>query len=408
MSSGVNGASRALRCHDYRIKVLVLVEAISINGVAKTVLNLCDSMAELAPLSGYDAFEITVALFQRRNATSPKALIEALRTRRIGVRLISERYRFDHRVFAELRRIANEIEPDIIQTNSIKSHFLVKAAGLHRQFHWIALHHGYTAQDLKMRVYNQLDYWSLRSAECVVVPCSAFQNHVLERGVESSRVRVIPNAMCEMPASTARDLALLRQRLRCNEHTKVILSVGRLSREKGYMDLVRAMRALIDADRQLSCKLIIVGQGPEEDALRAAIRDLQLDHAVRLLCSEGDVVPFYRLADVFVLPSLTEGMPNVVFEAIAAEVPIVATAVGGIPEMLRDVQTAVLVQPGRPDALRSAILDLLNSSTERRRMAGNARALARHRFSIENYGRTICKMYFEVLRESEWLNLPLS
>jgi glycosyltransferase involved in cell wall biosynthesis len=379
------------------VRVLIFVEAAAINGVAKSVLNFCDGLGPAKKLGIHLPFAIHVALFQRGKLKNPNPFSEALRRRKIPLHVIPERCRFDFGVLAAISELIREIDPDIIQTNSVKSHFLVKTTGIHQRRHWIAFHHGYTAPDLKMRVYNRFDCWSLRSAERVVIPCQAFQQEMLARGVEASRIRVIYNAACEMPIAPVEDVVQLRQRLDWDDDTKVILSIGRLSFEKAHVHVVRAVRRLRDMRPDLKCKLVIVGQGPQVSRIRAAIKELGLEASVRVLCREPDVVPFYALADVFVLPSLSEGSPNVILEAMASGVPIVATSVGGIPEILRHEDTAILVPPKGDATLAAAIERLLQSPGLARTLIRNARTAARTSFALETYARNIAETYFEVL-----------
>jgi glycosyltransferase involved in cell wall biosynthesis len=383
---------------DELVKALILLEADYINGAAKTVLNLCDSINEIQRASSCRArFLISVAVFQRGELSGSSKLIEELHDRQIEVRTIYEGHRFDVRTLPAIRDLVKELKPDVIQTNSVKSHFLVAALRLYRGSRWIAFHHGYTTPDLKMQIYNQLDRWSLLLAERVVIPCDAFRDEILARGVSREQLRTIHNAACEMPEVASGELDLLSTRLNCDRETNVILTVGRLSSEKGHIYLVRAMARLRNSHPDLKVKLLLVGSGPEEHAIRAEIQELGLDSVVSLLCHEASVAAFYRLADIFVLPSLSEGSPNVILEAMVSGVPIIGTAVGGIPEMLKDSETALLVPPKRPDVLESAIVQVLDCPRLARGLAERAKAVARDRFSVEKYGFKVLESYYEVL-----------
>ena len=111
----------------------------------------------------------------------------------------------------------------------------------------------------------------------------------------------------------------------------------------------------------------------------------------------NDVHPFYGIADVFVLPSRSEGSPNVLLEAMAANLPIVTTEVGGVPEMVTNNESALLVPPSDPPALARAISSLLTDKDLAQRLVNGAAILVDTRFDPENYVRSLVKIYREVI-----------
>ena len=185
----------------------------------------------------------------------------------IELDVITERARFDSSVLPVLREIIAHRRPDIIQTHAPKSHFLVRWAGFNRRTNWIAFHHGDTAEDLKMRLYTQLDRWSLRAADRSVTVCEPFADLLVARGVGRERIKVIPNAMAAAPSVAKHDVDALRQRLALPPGALVILTVGRLSTEKGHADLLAAVRLLLQDHPQPTIRLIIVGDGIERVSL---------------------------------------------------------------------------------------------------------------------------------------------
>jgi glycosyltransferase involved in cell wall biosynthesis len=189
----------------------------------------------------------------------------------------------------------------------------------------------------------------------------------------------------------------LRKRLGIGESERVVLSVGRLSREKAHLDLIEACKSLRETRPEVAFKLIIVGDGPERSRLEAAVESKESKASVIFTGQVNDVHPFYANADVFVLPSHSEGSPNVLLEAMAANLPIVATAVGGVPEMLADHESALLVPPNDPPSLATAISSLLGDKVLVQRLVANAGALVDTRFDPETYARSLVKIYREVI-----------
>jgi glycosyltransferase involved in cell wall biosynthesis len=160
----------------------------------------------------------------------------------------------------------------------------------------------------------------------------------------------------------------------------LIVTPARLSPEKGIAVLLAAVRRVLP--RYPSARFIVFGDGPEHDSLARRIASDDLGHAVALAGFQTDLDRLLPNADLLVLPSFTEGLPNVVLEAAAAGVPVVATAVGGTPEAVRAGQTGLLVPPGDSEAMACSIGDLLAEPALRRAMGDAAKNLVRTKFSF--------------------------
>ncbi len=379
------------------IKVLAFMEAAVINGAAKTLLNFCDSLRES---KGDIPVKVAIATFHRGAVPEGKLanqFVEAVQSRGIRGLVIPERFRFDPQLLQALQDLVKQEKPDIIQTNNVKSHALIKMAGLHRNYHWLGFHHGYTAPDLKMRLYNKLDRWSLRSAKCVVAVCNPFRDQLTAIGVQPSRIRVLHNSaevIDSMPADQANEV---RRRFKIpSDGTKILLSIGRFSFEKGQADLLNALQHLRATHSHLRWTLLLVGAGPEENNLRELARNLGLQSQVIFTSHQSNVLPFYGLADAMILPSHTEGSPHVVLEAMSAGVPILATAAGGVPEILTNEVTGLLVPVRNAEAMSSALARLLASPQLGQSLAKNAKEVLIKNFSHEAYKESLLKIYSEL------------
>jgi glycosyltransferase involved in cell wall biosynthesis len=383
------------------IKLLTIVEATTINAVAKTVLEFYRAARELSPtVPDFPLIDGCVVTFDRRRGdnVTPNELVSAAREQGLEVEIIPERRRFDMSVIPALRRIVESRGSDLIITNSVKSHFVVWRSGLWRKHPWVAFHHGYTDTDRKMRLYNRLDRWSLPHADRVVTVCRAFAQELsASTGVSIEKISVQHNSIRRQSPASAADVAALRTRLGIGENEQVVLSVGRLSREKAHLDLIEGFKHLRQTNPAVSLKLIIVGDGPERSRLEAAAESFGVKELVVFVGQVNDVQPFYVLADVFTLPSHSEGSPNVLLEAMAANLPVVATAVGGVPEIVENNESALLVPSKDPKALAAAISQLLTDKALGHRLATNAAALVDTRFTPENYARSLVEIYREVI-----------
>ena len=383
------------------IKLLTIVEATTINAVAKTVLEFYRSARELnqkqpdSPL-----IEGCVVTFDRRRDDNapPNDFVTAARDLGLDVEIIPERRRFDLSVIPALRRIVESRGSDVVVTNSLKSHFLMWRSRLWRKHPWVAFHHGYTDTDRKMRLYNRLDRWSLPHADRVVTVCRAFAQELAgSAGVSLDKISVQHNAIRRQPSVSTTDITALRSRFGIGDDERVVLSVGRLSREKAHDDLLEAFKRLRETKPDISLKLIIVGDGPERARLEATAESLGCKDRVAFAGQVSDVQPFYAIADVFALPSLSEGSPNVLLEAMAANLPIVATAVGGVPEIVANNESALLVSPNDPPSIAVAIARVLTSKELAQRLTTNAATLVDTRFAPDNYARVLVEIYREVI-----------
>jgi glycosyltransferase involved in cell wall biosynthesis len=160
----------------------------------------------------------------------------------------------------------------------------------------------------------------------------------------------------------------------------VIGAVGRLSPEKAFNNLIHATHRLLG--QGLDVELWIAGEGDSRSDLEALIKHLGLDGRVRLLGFCADTIELYHALDLFVLSSLREGLPNVVLEAMAMEVPVVSTRVAGVPKLIDDGQTGLLVPVGDIEALTAAMQRLLAEPDLRRQLADAGRRLIERRFSF--------------------------
>lgn len=382
------------------MRILCIIEATTVTGPAKNLLNFCRLVRspEFAG-SGAPAVEVSIVTFARndgRNDAAANAFIVAAREAGITVDVITERFRFDPSALRQLREIVAWYSPDVIQTHMIKSHFLLKLSGLGKEYPWLAYHHGYTTTDLKMRFYNQLNRWSLPAATLVITVCEAFAKQLERVGVRTERIRVRHNSVVPPRKISADEACKLRDGLGFADDERVILAVGRLSQEKGHEDLLHAFSKFRQLDVGLSCKLLLVGDGPERELLMTTATALNISQQVVFAGHTSDVAPFYEIADVLALPSHSEGSPNVLLEAMAAGLPIVATSVGGVPEIATTEENALLVPARDAAAFAAALHRVLTKSDLAAMLAENAIARAQE-FSPESHARSLIEIYQEVL-----------
>jgi glycosyltransferase involved in cell wall biosynthesis len=380
------------------MKLIAIMEAGTVTGPAKNLLSFCQSAQEHS-FSDLPFVETSITTFRRASANEPTNMfVEKALDSNIQVDLIDERFRFDVRVVEELKRVVEHKKPDVIQTHNVKSHFIMRLSGLWRDIPWIAFHHGYTTTDFKMRAYNQLDRWSLRKAHRVVTMNKIFAEQLMQAGASRKGTRILHNAIdVESILNVNLEEAIkLKTRLGIAEEERVIIAIGRLSQEKGQVDLVRAFATLLQQQAKLQTKLVIVGEGPEREKLEQEINSLKIKEDVVFAGQVSNVKPFYAIADLMVLPSHSEGSPNVLLEAMAANVPVVTTSVGGVPEIATDKENALFVEARNSKALAQAISQLLNDREFARKLATNAQQRVIKNHSPQSRLRSLLEIYREL------------
>jgi len=233
-------------------------------------------------------------------------------------------------------------------------------------------------------------------------------------GLPADRVEVLPKGV-DVAAVDAIVPCDLRRELGLSAETRIVCTIGRLSPVKGQVYLVRAL-APVAAERS-DVHLVVVGGGPEEKRLRDEATACGVADRVHLLGPRSDAVAVMKSAVLFVLPSLQEGRPVTLLEAMACRLPIVATDVGSVAALVRTGDTGVLLQPietwqpgASPDparvaagvaALGAAIGRLLDDPAEARRLGARARRLIEQSMSVEQTVERLERLYGELLGEGE-------
>ena len=390
------------------MKILSLVEAANVNAVAKLVIDFYVTAREMAASrSDLRSFAGSIVTFDRISGGEHQSndFIKAVQKAEIEIDVISEAGRFDLRVVSALKEIVSRREPDIIVTNSVKSHFIMWRSRLWKKYPWVAFHHGYTTTDRKMRLYNRFDRWSLPKADVVVTVCQAFARELDDiAGVPTEKLRVQHNSIRPAPPASIEDVDNLRERLTVSGDQQIILCIGRLSKEKAHADLIETFKNLSQTHQDLNCQLLIVGDGPERESLSALAEASGFAERIVFTGQVTDVRPYYALADVFVLPSHSEGSPNVLLEAMAARLPVVATEVGGVPEIVDDQESALLVPAKQPLTLATAIAQVLRNPDMGGKLADAAAARLATNHTAEAYFESIVSIYQSAIESRKALN----
>jgi glycosyltransferase involved in cell wall biosynthesis len=243
--------------------------------------------------------------------------------------------------------------------------------------------------------------WALRfalgRAHTVLTVSDAVSDGLRRCGLRHGSVVVAPNGVPVRPELTADRIARRRSCLGLRADAFTIVAAGRLAREKGFDVLVAALPEVTKA--RPDTQVILCGEGPERMSLTGQVERLGLADRVRLAGFVGDLDAFLAVADVVVAPSRSEGQGLVALEAMACGVPVVAARVGGLPEVVTHGATGWLFEPGQPEALASALVEVAADLSRARAMGEAARTSVALRFATAPMLDRVAEVYREATKK---------
>jgi glycosyltransferase involved in cell wall biosynthesis len=266
--------------------------------------------------------------------------------------------------------------------------------------------HGYVGLSPRLALYYKLDRWALRRMDHVVVVSPDLDDVARRAGVSAHRIAQIDNAIDTSCYRRSQSVASAKKLHELDERRICIGAVGRLEAEKGFENLITAVRDLTAQGAELQC--LLIGEGSLRPRLQETIDAFGLQGIVKLLGHRRDVLDLYQAMDIFVLSSLREGLPNVVLEALACEVPVVATRIAGVPQLISDGENGLLVSPDNVGELRRGIQRLVEDAALRRRLAAAGRKTVEERFSFTERMRKITAVYDSLLRKNPLQYKPVA
>lgn len=331
-------------------------------------------------------------------------LASELRTMGVSVRVISESRYGLIRLVIHLARVFRQVRPQIVHTHKYKDNIVaILAARLTGGAHIVRMVHGLPEpfgglKGFKMLCYVALDralsrVWARRfvavSASIATFlrdKCVAERIICIHNGVDLERLQIIEAKGQE-----------IKKTLEIEIYETVVGTVGRLSSVKAQDRLLRATQQLILAGYKI--RVLLVGEGPMEQFLKELTKHLGLDRVVVFTGHQERVVDYLSAMDVFVLPSLSEGIPMALLEALAIARPVVATRVGGIPEVIEHGVNGLLVDPEDTSLLARSIRELIEDRSKAIGLGKAGRVRIEREFSANLMADRMMDMYRSLLED---------
>ncbi|MDD5428223.1 MAG: glycosyltransferase family 4 protein [Candidatus Omnitrophica bacterium] len=367
------------------MKILQVTTHINIGGIANYILSLSEALA---------AKGVGVVV-----ASGGGNLEGEFRLRKIPhMRLnIKTKFEFGPKVILSAFRLANIVRReriDIIHAHTRVSQVAGLLASLLTGVPYVTTCHGY----FKVRSRKMIDTWGCR----VIAISDAVRRHLKEDlGVDDGRIRLIYSGVDQYKFTrkySDEDKADIMRELGLKD-APVVGTIGRLSQVKGQRYLVQAMPDIIAGTGGAQC--LIVGDGPEKLALENLAKALSIRDSVYFAPSYVDTPKLLAIMDVFVFPSVKEGLGIALLEAMAAGKACVASDIGGISDIIEDPSYGTLVPVGDIKAIAGSVTALIGDKRLLRDMGNNARRLAAEKFSLDAMRDNVIELYKGVLDEKK-------
>lgn len=321
-----------------------------------------------------------------------KKRAEALNCPLIG---IDDSGAFDRSVARSLLQICEEKNITIWHGHDYKSNYLGLKLRKKHPMKLVTTVHGWVHHTWKTPFYYLLDRWCLRRYDHVICVSNDLYEKCLALGVPESRCSLIVNAIDTMQYRRVMKVEEAKAKLGFPAHRVVIGACGRLSPEKNFVGLIRVVAELLKKNVPIS--LFIAGDGPIRDSLQRQINATGFTEHIRLLGFRDDIMDFYQGLDIFVLNSLREGLPNVVLEAMAYEVPVISTRVAGVPRLITNGYDGILIDIKNDLELKLRLEKLIEDFDYRRMLGENGNYTIKAQYSFGVRMKKIRDIYEKIL-----------
>ncbi|MFQ5454088.1 MAG: glycosyltransferase family 4 protein, partial [Candidatus Zixiibacteriota bacterium] len=294
--------------------------------------------------------------------------------------------------------ILKDLECDLVHTHGYFADIVAIPAARALGIPCMSTCHGFISYNRKLRFYNLLNKIVLRLSLRVISVSESLKDNLIQNGIKEYRICTITNAI-QTNDRDASKISKIRKRTRVavnlNDDDFVVGYIGRLSEEKGIKHLIDAINKTLKS--KLPVKLLIIGDGPQKGELLNYVKGKGVEGIVSLTGFQADIESWIPAFDVFVLPSMTEGTPMVLLETMAFGVPVIATRVGGIPQIIKSGSNGILVSPGSADEIKSALYKLYRDENLRIRMGEDGKKTVKEKYSMKEWMSRVESEYFKLI-----------
>lgn len=370
------------------MKVLHVISSGGMYGAEAVILNLSHA------LNASPEHRSLIAIFDNTAAPNHQ-FYDAAVAQGLEAHMVPCRGQIDRTALAVIRNTATTTQADLIHAHGYKADIYCSLAMRGARLPLVSTCHTWYDNDLAVRIYGAIDRRVLRAFSGVVAVSNEVRNRLLDSGVLAERIRLIRNGIDLQPFQHAQSIRALR----ATELSNLRIGLaGRLAQEKGVDIFLRAAARILQRNPQHH--FVVAGEGPDRPALQALIAELGIASHIDLQGHTPDMADFYSSIDVLVSASRQEGLPMAILEGMASGLAPVATTVGAVPQVVRDGETGLLVEPNDPAALAAAIERMIDDPQLRHTLGQNAQQLIAAEYSAERMAAEYLDLYRDVLAET--------
>jgi glycosyltransferase involved in cell wall biosynthesis len=344
--------------------VLHLIDHYRIGGPGKTILNshrFIDS----------HRYRLHLAVFSPLERVVQSELVLAAQKVGLPVLQLPDHRGINRTAAATLKQYLIEKEIHILHSHGYKTNWYNLIAKMYYpNLQCVSTYHGWITNNYRQNFYYFLDLLLSRFFDAVIPVSDAMRIRFPAHVRRKATTQTIHNAIVIADYSKRGLRPSIRKKHSLNDGDFVIGVVGRLSPEKGCREAIAAIEKASKIAPRI--RLLIVGEGPQKSVLQDEVNKKALNHRVLFTGYQHPVQPYFEAIDALLCPSFTEGISNVILEAMAYRLPVIATAVGGNPEIITDGEDGILIPPGSPEKWAAILLRLTESNSLRKKLSNNA------------------------------------
>lgn len=370
-------------------KVLLLRSTDSFLGAENVVLQLALHLPEFG-------YQPVIAVTQDAGQDTPELVIRANKLD-IDTHVFHASGALDFSVVGRLKRYVKDNAIDLIHSHGYREDIYLLLAGMAGKT--VATNHLWKRNTTKLKLYAFLDSFAMRFFPQLVAVSAPIKNEMTALKLPAKKIEVVSNGI-SIPSLAKLNQVQLDQRkadLGLPLDAINFVMVSSLTLEKGHTYALQALAQLTAEQRNKLC-VNIIGDGPEANNLKLQAESLKLGESVRFLGRRSDVMDILPLMDCFLMPSLNEGLPMAMLEAMSVGLPLIATSVGDIPLVFAKAEQTigVIVDSGDSSILADALVSLLDNELSLENWGENAKVLLQQHFSATAMAREYSDLYSQV------------
>lgn len=367
------------------LNILQLVNGLAIGGAELKLLELANKLKNKYPES-YNQIICSIG--------QGGPLKEEFEKHGFETYVFSKKHKFDISLIFKVAKLMKQKKIDLVQTTLFYADIIGAFSALHAKvpiiISWETVSHAANYMHVKLHQRVMYEYAMKLVYKIVAVSLEAKNSLIEKRNINESKIEVIHYGV-DVDKYIKQDNHAKKKEILIENNYPIIGIVSRLDPVKGHSYLLDAMVGVIKKYPMAKC--LIVGDGSCKKELEQKAHNLGLSKNILFLGFRNDIKELLSTLDVFVLPSITEGLPNAVLEAMACDIPVVATSVGGIPEVITNKKNGILVQPKNPVPLEKAIIEVLSDDKLRKNLINNSKEIIHSTFSLEKQIQDFHKLY---------------